>query len=189
MSIPDYQSLMMPVLQIAAKGETSVPLAEAEIAAMFALSQEEHEQMLPSGKQRVLHNRIHWAKFYLTKAGYLEAPRRGRFMITPAGTALLAKPPAKLDTQYLLSVPVFRDFYRADQPDETVGQTAQSTTPTATPEEVIEAAFNATQGALRTELLERILQNGPGFFGGELLQLEEEVRWVAARRDAAPEAA
>ena len=107
MSIPDYQSLMLPVLQIAAKGETSVPLAEVEIAAMFALPQEERDQMLPSGKQRVLHNRIHWAKFYLTKAGYLESPKRGRFAITPSGTALLANPPTKLDTQHLLSVPAF----------------------------------------------------------------------------------
>ncbi|OYY10857.1 MAG: hypothetical protein B7Y70_07865 [Rhizobiales bacterium 35-68-8] len=71
MPIPDYQTLMLPVLQIAAKGETSVPLAEAEIAAVFALTPEEREQMLPSGKQRVLHNRIHWAKFYLTKAAVL----------------------------------------------------------------------------------------------------------------------
>lgn len=69
MSIPDYQSLMLPVLEVAAKAETSVPLAEAEIATKFGLSDEEREQMLPSGKQRVLHNRIHWAKFYLTKAG------------------------------------------------------------------------------------------------------------------------
>src|SRR3546814_17645080 len=69
MTIPDYQSLMLPVLEIAAMGETSVPLAEAAIAARFGLSDEEREQMLPSGKQRVMHNRIHWAKFYLTKDG------------------------------------------------------------------------------------------------------------------------
>jgi restriction system protein len=73
MSIPDYQSLMLPVLRIAAKGETSVPIAEAEIAEVFALTQEEREQMLPSGKQRVLHNRIHWAKFYLTKEPVAES--------------------------------------------------------------------------------------------------------------------
>jgi restriction system protein len=91
MPIPDYQSLMLPVLQIAARGETSVPLAEAELVQMFGLTADEREQMLPSGKQRILHNRIHWAKFYLTKAGLLETPRRGRFVITPEGNATLAK--------------------------------------------------------------------------------------------------
>ena len=56
MTIPDYQSLMLPVLEVASKGETSVPLAEADIAVRFGLSDEECEQMLPSGKQRMLHN-------------------------------------------------------------------------------------------------------------------------------------
>lgn len=185
MSIPDYQSLMLPVLQIAARGETSVPHAEAEIATMFALSQEERAQLLPSGKQRVLHNRIHWAKFYLTKAGYLEAPRRGRFMITPSGTTLLAKPPAKLDTHFLLSVPAFREFYRADQSDGMISQTAPGTAPAATPEEVIEAAFNATQAALQTELLDRILQNGPGFFEGLIVELLVAMGYGGSRRNAA----
>lgn len=83
--IPDYQTLMLPLLEVAAKGETSVPLAEADISARFGLSQAEREELLASGKQRVLHNRIHWAKFYLTKAGFLESPRRGRFVITTAG--------------------------------------------------------------------------------------------------------
>ena len=185
MPIPDYQSLMLPVLEIAAKGETSVPLAEAEIASVFALSQEERDQMLPSGRQRVLHNRIHWAKVYLTKAGYVQSPKRGRFVITPAGVALLANPPAKLDTQHLLSVPAFREFYRADQPEEPVGQTAQSTMPTATPEEVGEAAFNATQAALRTELLDRILQNGPGFFEGLIVELLVAMGYGGSHRNAA----
>src|SRR5690606_26282482 len=83
------------------------PLAEAEIATKFDLSDEEREQILPSGKQRVLHNRIHWAKFYLTKAGLLESPKRGRFAITPAGQQVLANPPASLDTKYLLAIPAF----------------------------------------------------------------------------------
>lgn len=59
MPIPDYQSLMLPVLEVAAKGESSVPLAANEIAGRLALTDEEREQMLPSGKQRVLHNRLH----------------------------------------------------------------------------------------------------------------------------------
>jgi restriction system protein len=185
MPIPDYQSLMLPVLQIASRGETSVPLAEAEIAAMFALSPEEREQLLPSGKQRVLHNRIHWAKFYLTKAGYLDSPKRGRFVITPAGTALLAKPPAKLDTQYLLLVPAFREFYRANQQDDTTGAATQDATSAATPEEVVEVAFNATQAALRTELLERILQNGPAFFERLIVELLVAMGYGGSHRNAA----
>ncbi|KAF0116693.1 MAG: restriction system protein [Rhodospirillaceae bacterium] len=93
MAIPDYQSLMLPVLEIACTGESSVPETEAAITTRFGLTPEESEQRLPSGKQRVLPNRIHWAKFYLTKAGFLETPRRGRFAITDSGRHLLAHPP------------------------------------------------------------------------------------------------
>lgn len=185
MPIPDYQSLMLPVLEIAARGETSVPVAETEVAVRFGLNEAEREQLLPSGKQRVLHNRIHWAKFYLSKAGYLESPRRGRFVITPAGKALLANPPTKFDTQYLLSIPAFREFYRNNQADETVASSVQQAPATATPEEVIEAAFNATQAALRAELLERILQNDPSFFERLIVELLVAMGYGGSRRNAA----
>src|SRR4051794_38396553 len=111
MSIPDYQTLMGPVLELAAQGETSIPAAAQAVAGRFGLTAEEQEQLLPSGRQRLLHNRVHWAKTYLGKAGLLESPRRGRFVATDAGRALLAAPPQRLDTAFLLTIPAFRSFY------------------------------------------------------------------------------
>jgi len=170
MTIPDYQSLMLPVLEISAKGETSVPQAEAEVAQRFGLSENERQEMLPSGRQRLLHNRIHWAKFYLTKAGLLESPKRGRFAISIAGKQLLAKQPSKIDTQYLLTIPAFREFYRNDQSEDAAA--TQPVSPSkATPEEVVEVAYNNAQGALRAELLDRILQNSPSFFERVIVDL------------------
>jgi restriction system protein len=185
MSIPDYQSLMLPVLEVASKGETSVPLAEADIAARFGLSNEEREQMLPSGKQRVLHNRIHWAKFYLTKAGLLESPKRGRFIITAAGQQVLANPPATLDTKHLLNIPTFRDFYRGGEDAEAIASTAQAEPPSATPEEVVEAAYKAVHAALRADLLDRILQNSPSFFEEVIVELLVAMGYGGSRRTAA----
>jgi restriction system protein len=95
MAIPDYQTLMLPVLEIAARGEISVPLVEAEVAERFNLSDAEREELLPSGRQKLLHNRIHWAKFYLGKAGLLESPKRGRFVASSAGRQVLAKQPKR----------------------------------------------------------------------------------------------
>jgi restriction system protein len=185
MTIPDYQSLMLPVLQIAARGETSVPLAEVELAEMFVLTPDEREQMLPSGKQRVLHNRIHWAKFYLTKAGFLETPRRGRFIISPAGNEILATHPSRIDNRYLLNFPAFREFYRANQAYQTNDSPSQADQQIATPEEVIEAAFNATQSALRVELLDRILQNSPVFFESLIVDLLVAMGYGGSHRNAA----
>ncbi len=68
MAIPDYQSLMLPVLRLDADGETRVPDAAEKLADQLGLSVAEREKMLPSGRQRIFHNRIHWAKFYMTKA-------------------------------------------------------------------------------------------------------------------------
>jgi len=75
MSIPDYQTLMLPPLKLAALGETRVLEAEKRMAEEFRLTSEERAQLLPSGKQRILHNRAHWAKFYLMKAGLVKFPR------------------------------------------------------------------------------------------------------------------
>ena len=184
MAIPDYQSLMLPVLEVAAKAETSVPLAESEIATKLGLLDDEREQMLPSGKQRVLHNRIHWAKFYLTKAGLLESPRRGRFVITPAGKQVLANPPASLDTKYLLTIPVFRDFYRGGDEAEVITPAAEVEPSSATPEEVVEAAYKAVHAALRADLLDRILQNSPSFFEQVIVELLVAMGYGGSHRNA-----
>jgi restriction system protein len=94
MSIPDYQTLMLPLLKRAALGEMRVLEAEKQVGDEFALTPEERAQLLPSGKQRVLHNRAHWAKFYLMKAGLVRFPSRGKFVATDAGRALLDAIPA-----------------------------------------------------------------------------------------------
>jgi restriction system protein len=86
MTIPDYQTLMLPVLRAAAQSETSVPILANEIASQFGLTESERNELLPSGRQRILHNRIHWAKFYLNRAGLIDIPRRGGLLpAAPAG--------------------------------------------------------------------------------------------------------
>ena len=183
MAIPDFQSLMLPVLELASKGETSVPVAEAEIAARFGLSDQEREQMQPNGKQRLLSNRIHWAKFYLTRAGLLESPKRGRFVITTAGQSVLAKPPAQLDIEFLLAIPAFRGFYYGDDGAESISPVSEITPSTATPEESVEAAYNAAQAALRADLLERILQNSPSFFERVIVELLVSMGYGGSHRN------
>ena len=71
MAIPDYQSLMLPVLKVAAEGETRVPVAASAITDLLNIPENERDELLPSGRQRILHNRIHWAKFYMSKAGLI----------------------------------------------------------------------------------------------------------------------
>ena len=113
LAIPDYQTLMLPVLRIAAEGETRVPEVAEKVAYEFGLSSEERDQLLPSGRQRILHNRVHWAKFYMSKAGLIASTRRGWFVATDAGRAFLAQNFERIDVERLLAVPSFAEFYRA----------------------------------------------------------------------------
>lgn len=190
MSIPDYQSLMLPVLRLAAEGEKRVADVEDRIANDLGLTLEEREELLPSGRQRVLHNRIHWAKFYMTKAGLLASPARGRFVATDDGKAILATNPDRIDVKLLLQRPEFREFYKnASGSDVDVGETpkAHPSHPDAdatTPEEQIEVAYQAVLTALRADLLDRISQNSPAFFEGLIVDLLVAMGYGGSRKNA-----
>jgi restriction system protein len=82
-TIPDYQTVMLPLLNLAADGEEhSLRDAIEELADHFHLSEEESKQLLPSGAQATFDNRVGWARTYMKKAGLLQSPRRGYFKIT-----------------------------------------------------------------------------------------------------------
>ncbi|APH54888.1 5-methylcytosine-specific restriction enzyme MRR [Granulibacter bethesdensis] len=61
-AVPDYQSLMVPVLRLSATEIRRVPALAEMIADELALSAEDRAAMLPSVTQRLLCNRVHWAK-------------------------------------------------------------------------------------------------------------------------------
>jgi restriction system protein len=173
LAIPDYQALMLPVLRAAADAETRVPEAANRIADALGLSNDERDEMLPSGRQRILQNRIHWAKFYMGKAGLIDSPGRGRFVASEVGRALLARDPAAINVDVLKTYPAFRDFYEksvnVSDDDEPAAKTA--VTSEATPEEQIDAAFSAIQAALKADLLQRVLGQSPAFFERLIVEL------------------
>jgi restriction system protein len=182
---------MLPLLKQAASGEKRILDAEKKLGDEFGLTPEERGQLLPSGKQRVLHNRAHWAKFYLMKAGLVSFPSRGTFVATDAGRELLAKAPGQIDLELLKGYPSFEEFYKGDHSAENtiVGGTTdpllQSGAPRSTPEEQIEKAFFAIQSALRTDLLQRILQNSSRFFEELIIDLLVKMGYGGSRPDAA----
>jgi len=186
MPIPDYQTLMLLVLRLAAEGERRVMEATGLVADEFGLSEEEREELLPSGRQRVLHNRFHWAKFYLSKAGLVEQPRRGVFTASAEGRTLLARNPARIDNQFLLTYPAFKDFYRGGGNAPDIRDMASSPTDDArTPEEVIDEAYLSVRDALREELLARILDNSPSFFEHLIVDLLVALGYGGTHRNAA----
>ncbi|UFX46129.1 restriction endonuclease [Bradyrhizobium sp. 41S5] len=189
MAIPDYQTLMLPVLELASEGEQRVADVVDLLADRLGLTEEERQKLLPSGRQRILHNRIHWAKFYLTKAGFLSSPGRGRFSATEAGKALLDKKPTRIDVSVLMKQPEFREFYRNEGPASSTAETASGTgstdTATTTPEEQIEAAYQTLEGTLRADLLDRIAKNSPAFFEQLIVDLLVAMGYGGSHKNAA----
>ncbi|MBN1658446.1 MAG: winged helix-turn-helix domain-containing protein, partial [Anaerolineae bacterium] len=98
MSIPDFQSLMLPLLKLASDHrEHSLRTTIDALADEFGLTDEERRQLLPSGRQATFDNRVGWARTYISRAGLLRSPRRGHFEITERGLAVLNQQPAAIN--------------------------------------------------------------------------------------------
>jgi restriction system protein len=167
MSIPDYQTLMLPVLRASENGEVRIGDIVVLLANQFGLPPAERAELLPSGRQTVFSNRVHWAKTYLGKAGLLESVRRGHFKITDRGRAALAASPPRIDNEFLSQFPEFRQFRTRDLTDrgnEMIETAEPSVTIKQTPDEIIHAAHAVLETALAQELIDRVLAAPPDFF-------------------------
>ncbi|WP_198008136.1 winged helix-turn-helix domain-containing protein, partial [Rhodobacter ferrooxidans] len=107
MPVPDYETMMLPVLRLFAEGATNVSACLPALKAQFGISDQEADELLPSGTMTYLSNRAHWARTYLSKAGLLSSPRRNQHVITEKGQRFLATHPARIDNTVLAQ---FDDF-------------------------------------------------------------------------------
>jgi restriction system protein len=111
MPIPDFQTLMLPVLKLAAEKEWRVSDTVERLADDFGLSQEERTALLPSGRQTTFSNRVAWAKSYLVQAGLIQpTSKRAHFIITEQGRSVLESPPERITIKFLSQFPQFRKF-------------------------------------------------------------------------------
>lgn len=156
--IPDYQTLMLPVLRLAAEGETTIPQAVQKLAVQFSLTPEQLAQRIPSGRIQLVNNRAHWAKTYLVKAGLAEQVRRGLFRATDRGRQLLATNPERIDNRTLAQYPEFREFVgrRGADDAEPTAATTEIAQETRTPTERIDAAIREIEVEIQDELIDRI---------------------------------
>lgn len=167
MTIPDFQTLMRPVLAHLADDQLhrSRTVKDA-MTQTFELTAEEREQMLPSGRQRVIDNRVGWALTYLAQAGLVERPQRGFVRITDLGHQVLSDHPHRVDMKVLEQFPAyieFRDRTRETKTDTAV--TAVTATPaSASPQDMIEQAVTEARAVLEADLLKRALNLSPTGF-------------------------
>jgi len=135
---------MLPVLKAIGDGHEHSNREIADtIAQEHHLSEEDMQQMLPSGQATVLTNRLAWAKVYLKKAGLLESPSRGKHQITAQGKSILDRAPERITIRYLKQIPSFDDWRRSKKDggisNEEIVDTVVETG--RTPEELLESSY------------------------------------------------
>jgi restriction system protein len=183
MAIPDYQTLMLPLLKLLAKGEELhfSPLVNV-LSDEFNLSDQERKQLLPSGQMTTIKSRSGWARTYLKKAGLIEQPKRGYVKITTRGLSALEENPAQIDNKFLEKYPEFLAFRDAGKNE--IEPQAISTEVDVTPEESIENAFFNLNSQLSSDLLEIIKSSTPSFFERLVVELLLAMGYGGSRVDA-----
>jgi restriction system protein len=189
MAIPDYQSIMLPLLEIAADGEVHRFRETVEsLAGHFALTDSERRELLPSGKQATFDNRVGWARTYLAKAGLLESPKRGLFRITDKGRDVLRGNPEAINVQFLERFDEFVSFRQLRHR----GPVAETSRPPSeskqdtedTPEESLEAAYQSLREQLAAEILSTVKSCSPEFFERLVVDLLVRMGYGGSRREA-----
>lgn len=184
MTIPNYQSTMLPLLQYASdKQEHALRDSIEYLANLFNLSENERQELLPSGRQPTFDNRVGWASTYLKKAGLLQSSRRGYLQITPRGLEVLKENPPKIDANFLKQYPEFVEFQGIKKEKDT-SKPDESPPSAATPEEAIEDAYQSLRNELANELIETVKGCSPAFFERLVVDLLVKMGYGGTRKDA-----
>ena len=181
MPIPDFQTLMLPLLKLAGdRVEHSFREAIPFLAAMFALTDDEKRELLPSGKQSKFNSRVYRTKTHLLKAGLLNSDRRGVFKITQSGLDVLAARPTSIDTNFLEQYDKYCQFRTPNRkPEQYISEAIAK----ETPEEILEAAHQKIQANLSQEILDLIEQCSPYLFASLVIDLLIDMGYGGSRQE------
>jgi restriction system protein len=192
MPIPEFNEIKAPALQFFADGKPH-RLAEVfeKLAPFFKLTEIELNEILPSGKQRRWHNRANWACYDLFRAGLLDRPKKGLYVITDLGKKVALENPAMIDREYLMKFPGFVQFAESKEKDKderpiVEDEIVKSEAVTSkTPEEIIEAAYQTLQNSLKSELLGIVKKMDAFRFEQLVLDLLVAMGYGGSREEAA----
>lgn len=167
--IPDFQSIMLPLLKSFKESEIkSSKELRFNMVNHFNITEEEQKEKVPSGKQFTYSNRIAWAISYLKMAELIFSPKRGSYRLTEEGVNVLKNPPEKITISFLKQ---FENFSKNRNPerDESIEQDEQITE--KTPDELIEIGYKQIKNGLSLQLLNQIKDDSPDFFEKLVLDL------------------
>lgn len=174
MSVPDFQSFMLPVLKVTSDGkEHSLVELRERLSGLMGLSDADLDEKIPSGTQSKYTNRVYWSTVYLSKAGALNRVRRGVVAITDRGRQLVNQNHPKITVKLLRQFPEFTEFYKGDnsEPTDEPNVPAKIAEAIETPEERLESSFRELRASLASELLDTVKKSTPAFFEDLVVKL------------------
>lgn len=187
MSLPTYDELTLPLLQLAAKDsqEYAVGSLRKQLVHQLQLTPEQLAKKLPSGRQAVFNNRVGWATTHLRKAKLLESTRFGYVKITQRGQDVIADNPSVINSSYLKRFEEYRNFTGRATPDDNDRQTTDDTSikDKSTPDESIREGVSVIEANLRDDLIEKILTMDPSDFEWLVLQLLHAMGYGGSIKD------
>lgn len=190
MPIPDYQTLMLPLLEFAADGEEHhIREATQALAGRFHVSEEERKELLPSGIQYIFDNRVGWARTYLKKADLIKYTKRGYFQITDRGRDVLSKRPSRIDIAFLRQYPEFIEFQRprkgaeGNVAVEDANRTSNGDT-SLTPEDALADGYSNLRKQVEADVLDKVKASSPEFFERLVVRLLTSIGYGGSLADA-----
>jgi restriction system protein len=185
MPIPDFQSIMLPLLRaMEDEQEHSIHEVTANLGEYFCLTNQELNELLPSGKQAKFYNRVGWARTYLVKTGLLEISKRSYIQITSRGKEVLSSNPVRIDMKYLERYPEYHEFRNGSRDAHQEPPKYTDGTVQKTPEEVLDEAYQLIRESLAHELLTQVKNNPPAFFERLVVEVLVKMGYGGSRQEA-----
>lgn len=185
MPVPDFQTLMLPLLKLTSDNQEHKLSDLVEVlATQFKLTESEKKELLPSGQTFVFGSRVSWARTYLKKAGILVSEKRASVKITQRGKSILSKNPTRIDVKFLRQFPEFIEFHSSKKDDSNSIEPSSDAQNTQTPEEILEGAYQSIRKSLAQELRKKILELPPVFFEKLVVELLVKMGYGGSLKDA-----
>ncbi|MCL5991955.1 MAG: restriction endonuclease [Bacteroidetes bacterium] len=190
--IPDFQTIMLPLLEVLGDGqEHELQDLITQISIKFELTDDERKELLPSGNQEIINNRVGWSRTYLKKAQLIDKPRRAVYKITDKGKKVLASKPKRIDIKFLQELPEFKEWqtsyqtsYQARKDENSNSHIEVGIESEKTPEELLDYSFARLKDELASDIIEKIKNCTPGFFERLVIDLLIKMGYGGSKKEA-----
>lgn len=189
--IPDFQTIMFPLLKILAdKKEHTLKNLVSQICDKFSLTEKERNELVPSGIQTKMYNRVTWALTHFKKANLILSPKRSTFVIVDKGIEVLTSNLQRIDLKVLKEIPEYKMWkasYNKDWKESHSSETKEvmdDIETEKTPEELLDYSYSRIKEELAIEIIEKIKECSPSFFERLVVDLLIKMGYGGSKKEA-----